>query len=451
MANHMSLSLIQSPLLAFLFLCGASLLTGASTALQRIGRFHAQEEFKNITGLRFFQFFLKWSFKEKKWQGIFFTLNFTRLLLQLVYGICAFFFLLSTDPFSHALEAHDHGFQWNILWILTILAITIAASLLIDFLMSLLALIKPRIFLRVLSPIISFLLFICSPFTLLFLKSLKIFIPSHKKEATPSFSMREKILEVLHESELSPYLDPNDQKLILSVVSFKERIAREIMVPRIKVFSLSADTTLQDAVKEFLDEGYSRIPVFRDNVDHVIGVLHFKDVLSMYAKATKNKEEAKYFKLPIENLVKPVLYTPETKKISVLLQEFRSKQIHLAIVVDEYGGTEGILTIEDILEELVGEIADEYDIEEEVLFSPLPSGGWIVDARMSILDIAEKLNLRIPQSPEYDTIGGYVFHRAGSIPSKGWRIHHDDFDLEVLSSNERSIEKIRITPIETEP
>ena len=149
---------------------------------------------------------------------------------------------------------------------------------------------------------------------------------------------------------------------------------------------------------------------------------------------------------PIEKIAKPILYTPETKKISSLLQEFRSKQIHLAIVVDEYGGTEGIVTIEDILEELVGEIADEYDIAEEVLFTPLPDGGWIVDAKMSIIDIEEELGVKIPQGPEYDTIGGYIFHRAGAIPLKGWRIHHDEFDLEVLSSSERSIEKIRITP-----
>ena len=146
---------------------------------------------------------------------------------------------------------------------------------------------------------------------------------------------------------------------------------------------------------------------------------------------------------PLEQLIKPILYTPETKKISRLLQEFRQKQIHLAIVVDEYGGTEGIITIEDILEEIVGEIADEHDIlEEEKLYFPFPGGGWIVDGKMNVLDIEKELGIQIPPSPEYDTIGGYVFHRAGTIPSKGWKIHQDLFDLEVLSSNERAIEKV---------
>jgi CBS domain containing-hemolysin-like protein len=200
--------------------------------------------------------------------------------------------------------------------------------------------------------------------------------------------------------------------------------------------------TLAKASKIVLKERYSRLPVYHDNIDHIVGVLLYKDVLSAYAQ---NPSEG-----TIRPLIKPVLYTPETKQISILLQEFRSKQIHLAIVVDEYGGTEGIITIEDILEELVGEIADEDDTDQEILFSVLPSGGWIVDARMTILDIEKELSIRIPTSPEYDTLGGYIYHRAGAIPSRGWRLHHDDFDLEILSSDDRSIEKVKIIPHETE-
>ena len=145
-------------------------------------------------------------------------------------------------------------------------------------------------------------------------------------------------------------------------------------------------------------------------------------------------------------MIKPVVYTPETKKISVLLQEFRRRKNHLAIVVDEYWGTEGIVTIEDILEELVGEIEDEYDIQQTDLIASSAGGGWIIDAKMGIIDIEEEIGIQIPQGPEYDTIGGFVFHKAGSIPSKGWKIHLDEFDLDVVSSDERSINKIKITP-----
>lgn len=263
----------------------------------------------------------------------------------------------------------------------------------------------------------------------------------------PEVDMRGKILQLLHDSDLGPYFDQSDKKLLSSVVSFKERIAREVMVPRIDLFSLPVDTTLQEATESFLAQGYSRIPVYRESVDNIIGVLLFKDVLKQYARAFSDAELEKRRTDTIERLLKPVLYTPETKKISQLLQEFRSRQIHLAIVVDEWGGTEGIITIEDILEELVGEIADEYDIDEEIMFSVLPGGGWVVDGKMNILDIEEELGIKIPQSPEYDTLGGYIVHRAGAIPSKGWRIHHDEFDLEVLSSDERAVDKIRITPL----
>jgi len=139
-----------------------------------------------------------------------------------------------------------------------------------------------------------------------------------------------------------------------------------------------------------------------------------------------------------------VLYTPETKKISMLLQEFRKKQMHLAVVVDEYGGTAGVVTIEDILEEIVGEIADEYD-EDTELFSRLTTGTWLLDARMSIIDIEEELDIKIPQDADYDTIGGYIYHRTGTIPSRGFVIDHDDFKIEVMKSNERGVEKVKMT------
>ena len=215
------------------------------------------------------------------------------------------------------------------------------------------------------------------------------------------------------------------------------------MVPRIDMFTLSDATSIKKAAQAFLEEGYSRIPVWKENVDNIVGALYYKDLLNLYFHASQSPND---LNSPIKNLLKPIVYAPETKKISQLLQVFRNKQIHLAIVVDEYGGTEGIVTIEDILEELVGEIADEYDYDEESLFTILPSGGWIVDAKMTIIDIEDELGINIPQSPEYDTVGGYIFHKAGAIPPKGWRLHQDDFDLEVLSSSERTVEKIRITP-----
>lgn len=415
-----------APLLLTLFtLIGTVLLSGFVTAAQRLGRIHLEEEWEETDTFFFFEKLANLLFSKKKWEGIIYALQFSKNIFLFLYGIFSFLLFSYAEPLASLLWKGGAA-----------LLLFLLAELLATFL----ALLKPKFYFQFFSPFASLYLLICSPLSSLFFRLLKLFIPTPPRDK--GFRVRDKILELFHESELSPQLDSNDQKLILSVACFKERIAREVMVPRIDVFSLPADTTVQEAGQSFLSEGYSRIPVYKENVDNIIGVLLYKDILNVYAKSTHTSE----LQTPIGNLVKPVFYTPETKKISHLLQEFRSKQIHLAIVVDEYGGTEGIVTIEDILEELVGEIADEYDVNETLLYTPLPSGGWIVDARMNIIDLEEELGISIPPSPEYDTIGGYIFHRAGAIPSKGWKIHLDEHDLEVLSSNERSIEKIRITP-----
>ena len=209
---------------------------------------------------------------------------------------------------------------------------------------------------------------------------------------------------------------------------------------------MQAETSIKEAANLLAAEGYSRTPIYRTTIDDITGVLMYKDILTKFREYEESGNDQKIIEAPIETIQKNVLYTPETKNISNLLQEFRKKQVHLAIVVDEYGGTEGIVTIEDILEEIVGEIADEYD-DEKSLFTEQPDGSWIIDARMNILDAEETLGITIPQEGEYDTVGGYVFHCAGAIPSKGFVIHQDEFELEVLYSNERVVEKVRIKPV----
>lgn len=428
--------------LAFIFLFGSAVLTGMTTSLLQMGRVQSKEEFRKNKSLFFFQYFLSTFFGKKKWEGLFFTLSFSKHILHLCYAVLSIFILLIQDPFLDTFQIIGHEkISFNTLWVLCLGAIVIGVSLTLEMLMKCLATALPRSAFKLFAPLTSILLTLFSPLSALLLKMLQTFFSKNTKGKFTTTSIREKILEVLYESDLSPHLDPQERRLILSIASFKERIAREIMVPRIDVSSLPNDISLKEATQFFLKEGYSRVPVYKENVDQIIGVLLYKDVFAAFSKASEESH------VSIKPLIKPVVYTPEIKNISLLLQEFRSKQIHLAIVVDEYGGTEGIVTIEDILEELVGEISDEYDLEEELLYSELPGGGWIVDARMSILDIEKELGVKIPPSPEYDTLGGYIFHKAGAIPCKGWRVHHDDFDLEILSSDDRSIEKIKISPL----
>lgn len=413
--------MFESPLFAFIFLLGSSLIPGITTALLTLGKSTSESIAAEQKGLA------KLFFKKTKRKSLTFALSFTKTILVICYTLFAVMFAfskLSDDP--SIMEYFLAG--------ISILAVSVVT----DAFFRAISLLKPKSFFKFFCQIVSIYLLVIYPITLLFYRFLRLLPPKTPRDS--SLRIKDKILEILHDSEFAPYLDPNDQKLVLSVVSFKERIAREVMVPRIDMFTLPAETTIEEAAKLFLEEEYSRIPVWKENMDNIIGTLYYKDLLNIYLNANDKLNR------PIENLLKPIVYSPETKKISQLLQEFRVKKTHLAIVVDEYGGTEGIVTIEDILEELVGEIADETDHDEKALFTPLPSGGWIIDAKMTIIDIEEELSIDIPQSPEYDTVGGFVFHKAGTIPSKGWKLHQDTFDLEVLSSTDKAIEKIRIIP-----
>lgn len=428
-----------SAYIALISLIGSGTLTAVSTALQRKGRLLTEEELKQEKSPFFFRHFLNFFFGKLKWEGLLISISFTKHLLRIIWVLAAFLFLMELEL------PHFTTAPFPTMLIAGLALLIIAFSLLTDLLFSLWGQLRAQAVFQLLSPLCSGFLVLSIPLTAPFFWIMKYFWPKGIKDKRPTatFRIRDKVHELLQETELGAWLDSTEQKLILSVVSFKERIAREVMVPRINIFSIADDTPVREAAQQFLAEGYSRIPVFKDTVDNIIGVLLYKDVLKIYIEQSDAPHR---LDTPVSRLVKPVLYTPETKKISHLLQDFRSRQIHLAIIIDEWGGTEGIVTIEDILEELVGEIADEYDTGQQALFTSLPGGGWIVDSKMSIIDIQEELGVNIPQSPEYDTIGGYVFNRAGSIPQKGWRIHHDEFDLEVLSSSERALEKIRITP-----
>jgi CBS domain containing-hemolysin-like protein len=434
--------LVESPFLSLVFLLGSLLLTTCSSAFLHLGKFKSKELLRSSHApLFFFAPLLKKFFRQNEWENIYFSISVSKHIYELAYAIASFFFLISYIPSIHyILESFATTHDWLPL-ILAGFGI-IALSVFLDFIVRLIGSLWSRPLLKIIAPFASLYLILLFPLVGSLLKLTRAVLRKvhFEEEASEVVTDRSKLREMIRESELQHHLDPSDQKLISSFVNFKERVAKEIMVPRVDVFSLSAETSLQEAGRLFATEGYSRIPIYKESLDQIMGVALYKDLLRCYANPQQNLHA------PIETIAKPVLYAPENKKITHLLQEFRNKQIHMAIIVDEYGGTEGIVTIEDILEELVGEIEDEYDIGEDREFWELPGGGWVVDAKMTLLDIENQLSIKIPEDPEYETIGGYVFHCAGTIPSKGWRLSHDAFDLEVLSSDERSLKKIKIIP-----
>jgi len=408
------------------------------SALMNLGRLRAKEELRNLNYSPYVSFFNS-AGKRYLWGSTVFSLQTTKFFYYLVFGFAAFF-LFFVKPES---EGKD---PFEVLLFIEILSL-VFLYVTVDLLAFLITRNRPEKIMRFFSLVMSVLMIPCAPFLFIYFKIKNALRASAQETKKLPFRLQDKIVEYLSDSDIGRYLDKSETKLIHTVISFKDRIVREVMVPRIDVFSLPLETTIKEAAHFFSIEGYSRIPVYKDNVDKIVGVLLYKDVLSVYTKHIENNKPEEDLHKTVEQLIKPALYTPETKKIAGLLQEFRNKQIHLAIVVDEYGGTEGIVTIEDILEELVGEIEDEYDTQETKIYFPLSSGGWIVDAKIGILTLEEELGVKIPQSPEYDTVGGFVFHKTGSIPGQGWKVHLDDVDLEILTSDERSIQKIKITPV----
>ncbi len=420
---------------------GMFFLTIINSALRKLHRKDAERQL-DIIGLRFFyrplhRFFLP----NNEYEGLFFATLWTQSIVRFCYAVSVLGFLSQTTFFEGALASGSPPMNW--VWLLiSLLAFIIIAFAFCDYVPRVLGMRFPEMAFRLCAPVASLFLILAFPFTYLLLKSFHTLSNPVSFDPAAEPMGKEEIIDMIQSA--SPAFDTHDKKLIESVVSFKERIAREVMVPRVDVFSLPADVSIRNAANQLGHEGYSRIPVFQQTVDNIVGVLMYKDVLAKYMEYVEKGHHAPVLDAPIESIIKPVLHTPETKKISSLLQEFRKKQVHLAIVVDEYGGTEGIVTIEDILEEIVGDIADEYDEEQELIYAQA-DGSWIVDARMNILDAEELLGVIFPEEGEYDTIGGYIFHITGMIPSKGFVIHQDQFDMEILKSNERCVERVRVT------
>jgi CBS domain containing-hemolysin-like protein len=399
--------------------------------------------------LFFYRPFHLFFFPEHEYETLFFTTVCAQNITRFIYAISAYILISNTPLFEPAINnagLYDFTAFWILLSFFTFILVGFTVG---DYL--------PRIFgtrfpvraFKMSAPFASVFMFLVFPVSYIFLKIPQSFSRTiyfdHLQE--PAAQAKQELIDIIQKSSLSPDISKHDAELVESVLSFRDRIVREVMVPRVNVFSLPADTTIRKAAQLLDKEGYSRTPVYRDSVDDITGVLMHKDILRKYMEYEEKGNDKNVLEAPIESIQKNILYTPETKKISNLLQEFRKKQMHLAIVVDEYGGTEGIATIEDILEEIVGEIADEYD-DQKALYIPQSDGSWIVDARMSILDAEEYLGVVVPQEGEYDTIGGFIYHKAGAIPSKGFVIHQDTFEIEVIRSNERSVEKVRIRPIE---
>lgn len=439
--------------LYLLFLLGTLLLTALSSAFRAIHKRGSQKQLEML-GNRFpYRRFHTYFFPGNEYEGLFFAATCAQNMTRFFYTSAAIVFLLTSPTVQHSIDEAEAAHQIFIIYtqlFLTLLGFLILSFVAGDYIPRIFGTHYPELALRTCAPLASLFLFLSFPITYFFLKltrSLPIYFDNLLE---PDTQAKQEIIEIIKEAKLSKELDVTEKKLLTSLLSFCEHLTREIMIPRIDVCSLEATTTIRQAATLIDIDGYSRIPIFEKTVDNIIGILMYKDLLKKYVEYEQKGNDPSILDAPISSLQKPPLYIPETKKISDLLQDFQKKQTHMAIVVDEYGGTEGIITIEDILEDIVGEIADEYDKDEEMFVSET-DGSWIVDPRMSLRDSEELLGITLPQDGDYDTIGGYIVYCAGEIPQKGFKVQSDEFEVEVLDSSERSVEKVRIRPLSNSP
>lgn len=230
-------------------------------------------------------------------------------------------------------------------------------------------------------------------------------------------------------------IEEEERALIHQIFEFGDTVVREIMVPRLDMVSLESKTRIEEALKLALKKGYSRLPVFEGSLDNIRGLVYLKDIVSALSKGEKEKK--------VGELVRPAYFVPETKKIIELLREMQRNKVHMAIIVDEYGGIAGLVTIEDILEEIVGEIFDEYDVQE-ALFQPLKKGKVLIDTRISFDEAKELLNLKTSEEEEeeFDTFGGFLYSLFGRIPRKGEKIEYDNWRFKVLKVSGHRIAKV---------
>ena len=243
------------------------------------------------------------------------------------------------------------------------------------------------------------------------------------------------INDFIEASEEEGLVNEEECEMIRSIFSLGTTIVREVMVTRTEMACVTVDATIRELLDIILACGHSRIPVYEDSIDNIIGLLYAKDLLKQWGTDEKS--------FSVRQIMRPPYFIPESKNLEQLLQEFKHKRIHLAIVIDEYGGTSGLITIEDLLEEIVGDIQDEHD-REEPLLTVNPDGSVTADGRLPVEELEEHFDIQIERD-SFDSVGGLVFHLTGKIPTAGDTIEGSGLSMKIIDADLRRVKKVGIT------
>lgn len=247
----------------------------------------------------------------------------------------------------------------------------------------------------------------------------------------------EDIISFVNVGQEEGVIEEDEKEMIHSIVGFGETTAKEVMTPRTSMTAFEGSKTIDDIWDTLMEDGFSRIPIYEETIDNILGVLYIKDIMSQVKSGNTNQ--------PIRELVRPAYFVPETKSIIEILKEFKIKKVHIAMVLDEYGGIGGLLTIEDLIEEIVGEIRDEFDEEEEEFVRKVGENSYEVDAMIDIETLDKELGIQLPVSEDYESLGGLITTELGRVTEKGDKLELENVKLQVLEMDKMRISKVLIT------
>ncbi|MEE8320050.1 MAG: hemolysin family protein [bacterium] len=261
------------------------------------------------------------------------------------------------------------------------------------------------------------------------------------RKVTRGHVTEEEIQSLIDEGEQEGVINQEEHAMLDAVLDLGDTKVREVLVPRTEMIALEKDSSLESALETIIEAGHSRIPVYDGDIDNIVGILYAKDLLKSWGCTSEE--------IDLLSKIRKAFFVPESKAVNELLKEFKTKRVHMAIVVDEYGGTSGLITIEDILEEIVGEIQDEYDLEEMVSCRKLDDGSIMFDARYPIDDFEEETGV-VLEKGDYDTLGGFVIRFLGHVPVIGEQFTFSTVEFVVEDADARRVSKIRVRKLGSE-
>src|SRR5215469_5859743 len=256
------------------------------------------------------------------------------------------------------------------------------------------------------------------------------------RAARAPYLTEEELMTLLHVSEEQGVIEEEEREMIHGIIEIGDKLVREVMVPRTDITALHRGCMREEVVRVFRDHGHTRLPVYEGDLDHIVGLVNVKDLVLSLAEGDRPFD--------LDELMRPVRDTPQSKKVDELLHQMQTEKVHLMIVLDEYGGTAGLVTLEDLLEEIVGEIRDEYDVAEEEPITVVSPTEALVDARYPMAELNELLDLGVEESEDYDSVGGYVLATLGHVPEAGTRFDSGTVHWTVEEVNGRRVVKMRL-------